>query len=257
MKFDAHVHVFDQDTPLRDVRRYAPSTPAPAEELLTQMHACGVEGALLVQTSFAASPDNLFAVAAARPAQFKVVVAPATHEELVANQDAWIERGAVGIRLNFLGKQLPDLGGRQWQESAEMMADSGLHLELHGEKAEWQPLYPILREWPGDVVIDHLGRVDEPQSMAELAAANDRVWFKVSAPYRWPRREAAIELLRFLREVCPDRLLWGSDWPHTQHEGQVDYASMVAFAQATYDLALLDAFDANLQRLLGVRAFGR
>lgn len=86
---------------------------------------------------------------------------------------------------------------------------------------QWLTLAPALCGWPSAVVIDHLGlpgrSAEADRCMLDLAA-RDQVWVKVSGTYRSAPGAAAGMLRRILDEVGPDRPLWGSDWPWTQHE---------------------------------------
>lgn len=82
------------------------------------------------------------------------------------------------------------------------------------------------------------------------------MWFKVSAPYRWPDPALVAEAVdRMVATQAGQRLIWGSDWPHTQHEAEASYADMVRHAHQAWPAALSEAFDQNLQRLLGDRRF--
>ncbi len=255
MRFDAHTHLFDSRVPLRGRRRYAPSYEASPTALLRHLDDHDIAGALLVQTSFAATPDPLFATAQEYEGRFRVVVAPADIDELEAHWDEWVARGAVGVRLNLLGRELPPLASPRWRAAGERMAEAGVHLEVHAEGAQWGELNESLLDWPADLVIDHLGRPRAAGDLGPLAGA-ERTWFKVSGPYRWPDEGAARMLLDdVIERTGGERLLWGSDWPHTQHESEVDYDAMVCFAQEGLPDVVARAADANLQRLLGARAF--
>jgi len=95
------------------------------------------------------------------------------------------------------------------------------------------------------IVIDHFGRpdarsgLDQPgfREMLELGLSG-QVWMKVSGIYRLEGSEsqnldfarAALPLL--VQSFGPQRLVWGSDWPHTQHEGRVSYGTVVEQLQA-------------------------
>jgi predicted TIM-barrel fold metal-dependent hydrolase len=89
----------------------------------------------------------------------------------------------------------------------------------------------LLRELPLQVVIDHLAHVriaegvDQPafRLMRELLERNDHIWVKLSSADRWsadgpPAYSDAVPFGRALVETRPDRLIWASDWPHTQYK---------------------------------------
>ena len=254
MDLDAHLHVFHDGLPLRAQRRYAPDYSATTETLLARLDAEGVRGAVLVQPSFLADHDYLLAAVAEHPDRFRAVVSPAGLEELGREWGRWAEAGIVGVRLNLVGRDLPDLAVPQWRSVGEDMREGGIHLEIHASGDQWSGLVPQLVDWPSDVVIDHLGRTSQVDALVELGE-REHVWFKASAPYRWPDVAAAERLVGELVErTGGERLLWGSDWPFTQHESEVDYRGMVAAVEQRFPEVAARADD-NLQRLLGERAF--
>lgn len=253
MDLDAHLHVFHDQLPLRAERRYAPDYPATTSDLLTRLDAEGMRGAVLVQPSFLADHDYVLAAVAEHPDRFRAVTSPVDLDELRREWGRWVEAGVVGIRLNLVGRELPDLAGPEWRSVGTDMAEGGIHLEIHASGEQWSGLVPMLETWPSDVVIDHLGRTADVDDLIPLGE-REHVWFKASAPYRWPDVEAAERLVHTLIDrTGGQRLLWGSDWPFTQHESQVDYAGMVAAAESRFPQVAARA-DANLQRLLGERA---
>jgi len=137
-------------------------------------------------------------------------------------------KGAVGIRLNLIGKPDPDLASPQWSSHIARLVDLGWQIEIQAEARRWQNLLPKFIERGATVVVDHFGLpdqelgVDDPGFKQLLSFGISRkVWVKLSAQYRsGPKGEtiaaAAYPLLRDAFGV--DRLVWGSDWPHTQFE---------------------------------------
>lgn len=254
MDLDAHLHVFHDGLPLHAQRRYAPDYSATPADLLAQLDADGMRGAVLVQPSFLADHDYLLAAAQDHPDRFRAVVSPSDLDELRGEWARWIEAGIVGVRLNLVGRDLPDLVAPEWRSVGRDMAEGGIHLEVHASGDQWAVLLPQLEAWPSSVVIDHLGRIVDVDPLIELGE-RDHVWFKASAPYRWPDVAAAERLVRGLIErTGGQRLVWGSDWPFTQHEAEVTYAGMVDAAEARFPQVAALA-DGNLQRLLGEREF--
>lgn len=255
VNIDAHVHLFGPDTQLRPNPRYLPSYSVTPRDLIDRLSSAGQDGALLVQTSFAAAPDDLFRVQEADPERFRVVASAASLEELEAGWADWSARGVVGVRLNLLGRPAIDLTAPGWQRLAEQMASEGVHLELHAEGGDWDALAEGVRRWPGQVVIDHLGRPRALEPLSELARL-EHVWFKVSAPYRWPVRQVAESLLAdTIASAGGGRLLWGSDWPHTQFEDSVTYESMVRFRDEELPAVVRERAGGNLAVLLGSRGW--
>ncbi|PLC42797.1 hypothetical protein C0Q88_12765 [Ralstonia pickettii] len=239
---DTHAHVFERGLPLADARRYAPTYDAPLPAYLAQLDAHGVSHGVLVQPSFL-GVDNSYLLAALKQAPQRLrgvaVIDPAAPETLLAQMNA---EGIVGIRLNLIGAADPQLKSPVWQAALARLHALGWHVELHVEARRLPALLQPLLEAQVNVVVDHFGRpdpalgVDDPGFAALLAAGRSRrVWVKISGAYRNGangRGEAIAQaaMPRLKDALGLDRLVWGSDWPHTQFESQINYDTMWAFA---------------------------
>ncbi|MEV8472465.1 amidohydrolase [Ralstonia sp. UNC404CL21Col] len=239
---DTHAHVFERGLPLADARRYAPTYDAPLPAYLAQLDAHGVSHGVLVQPSFL-GVDNSYLLAALKQAPQRLrgvaVIDPAAPETLLAQMNA---EGIVGIRLNLIGAADPQLKSPVWQAALARLHALGWHVELHVEARRLPALLQPLLEAKVNVVVDHFGRpdpalgVDDPGFAALLAAGRSRrVWVKISGAYRNGadgRGEAIAQaaMPRLKDALGLDRLVWGSDWPHTQFESQINYDKMWAFA---------------------------
>jgi predicted TIM-barrel fold metal-dependent hydrolase len=260
---DTHIHVFVRGLPLAPVRRYAPDYDATLDDYRARMGEHGISHAVIVQPSFLGT-DNSFMCAALRqsPSQLRgiAVVAPGIAEHELAALDA---DGVVGIRLNLDGLPLPDFEQREWKRLLESVARRGWHVEVHRDGRDLPHLVAPLLDAGVDVVVDHFGRpddvmgVDDPGFRYLLAQGRTRrVWSKLSAAYRngnagrgsamAPR---AAQLL--LEHLGPDRLLWGSDWPHTRHEAVVQ----IADTQRAFEHWIGDA--GERAQILGANALSR
>ena len=231
---DSHAHVFVRGLPLAAARRHAPDYEATLAEYLALLDAHGVSHGVLVQPSFLGT-DNRFLIAALRasPARLRgvAVVDPRVDD---ATLQAMAEAGVVGIRLNIVGMPLPDLSRPEWQRLFVRVRALGWHVELHREARDLALAAQPVLDAGCTLVVDHFGRPasapatsDEGFAWLLDAAASGRVWVKLSAAYRnWPAaapaRDAAEALLK---AFGPERLVWGSDWPHTQHREIADYAT--------------------------------
>lgn len=239
---DTHAHVFERGLPLANARRYAPTYDAPLSSYLAQLDAHGVSHGVLIQPSFL-GVDNSYLLAALKQAPQRLrgvaVIDPAAPETLLTQMNA---EGIVGIRLNLIGAADPQLKSPVWQAALARLHALGWHVELHVEARRLPALLQPLLEAQVNVVVDHFGRpdpalgVDDPGFAALLAAGRSRrVWVKISGAYRNGangRGEAIAKaaMPRLKDALGLDRLVWGSDWPHTQFESQINYDKMWAFA---------------------------
>jgi len=231
---DTHAHVFHRGLKLASGRRYAPDYDAPLSLYLQQLDQNGTTNGVLVQPSFLGT-DNSYIVECLGQSGGRLR-GIAMVEPTISSQDilALDKAGIVGIRLNLVGQQLPDLSAPEWKALLANLKSANWQVEIQRNASDLVGLVPKLLDAGVSVVLDHytlpdpkLG-VDDPAFQSVLKfGATGRVWVKISAPYRnGPNGEAfakqAYPLLRAAFGL--DHLLWGSDWPHTQFEKTETYA---------------------------------
>jgi predicted TIM-barrel fold metal-dependent hydrolase len=242
---DTHAHIFRCGLPLASARRYAPDYDATLADYLRMLDGHGIARGVLVQPSFLGS-DNRYLLDGLRRAPQRLrgiaVVAPDIGFEELARLDA---AGVVGLRLNLVGGAgLPEFSSTRWRMLLQRLQELAWQVELHREARDLPRLLPPLLDAGVNVVVDHFGRpdaaagIDDPGFRYLLAAASSRrVWLKLSAAYRNGSdgagariAQAALPLLRSAFGL--DRLLWGSDWPHTRFERSASVASSLALLEA-------------------------
>jgi len=231
---DSHAHVFVHGLPLAPGRRYAPAYEATPDDYRAMLASLGLSHGVLVQPSFLGT-DNGFLLCCldAHPGQLRgvVVVDPARD---IVQIEAWHARGVVGVRANLIGAPLPDFGDAVWGPFLERMVALHWHLEVQIEAARLPVIAPALLNSGVRIVVDHFGRFDPALGIRDPGFASllslghtRRVWVKVSGAYRVsPNRldpaaalaTAASAWPALVREFGVDRLVWGTDWPHTQFE---------------------------------------
>ena len=154
----------------------------------------------------------------------------------VEQLDKLQKAGVVGIRLNLIGLPGPDFGSTAWAALLDQVRQRNWQIEVHQAAGELQPVLEPLLAARVKVVVDHFGRPDESLGVDDpgfryLLSLGDtrRIWVKLSASYRNGSDErgektaiAAVPLLR--NAFGLDRLVWGSDWPHTLFEESVSYS---------------------------------
>jgi predicted TIM-barrel fold metal-dependent hydrolase len=239
---DTHAHVFHRGLKLAPGRRYAPDYDAPLALYLEQLDRNGMSNGVLVQPSFLGT-DNSYLVESLKTAGGRLRGIAVVDPSVTADELRALDRaGVVGIRLNLVGQPLPDLAAGEWKALLGNVKSMGWQVELQRNASDLAVLAPQLLDHGVTVVLDHyalpdpkLGVADPGfQSVLKLGATRN-VWVKISAPYRngASGESFAKEAYPLLRKAYGlDRLLWGSDWPHTQFEASQAYAKNRQFLDA-------------------------
>lgn len=224
---DTHFHIFGPEDryPFVPDRRFTPPD-ASIESYLHLHKTLGLSRAVLVQPS-GYGIDNRRQLDAAREMDIAtrvvVVVPPAiTDPEL---EDLY-RAGARGVR--FIPTQPGGLPLDELERFGARLGALGWHVQMMLSPAHLVELAPRLAKLRCDFVIDHMGDiqaaegVDQPAFQALLRLLDgDRCWIKLSAGYHMseqsPPYDEVIPLAHALVRARPDRLFWGSDWPHANH----------------------------------------
>jgi predicted TIM-barrel fold metal-dependent hydrolase len=234
---DCHAHVFRRDLPMPDRRRAPTGYDATVDDYLHQLDTHEVSHGVLIQPSFLGT-DNSYLVAAlrARPDRLRgvAVIEPGiTDEDLQALAAA----GVVGIRLNLIGLRTPDFASPAWATLLQRLRLLQWQVEVHQVADKLEAAIDPLLAAGLNVVVDHFGRpdaalgIDDPGFRYLLSTGRTRqVWVKLSGAYRngghgagEATALAAVPLLKASHGL--DRLVWGSDWPHTLFEKSADYTT--------------------------------
>lgn len=232
---DTHAHVFHRRLALAPGRRYAPDYDAPLELYLQLLDRNGMSHGVLVQPSFLGT-DNSYLVESVKVAGGRLRGIAVVDPGISMGELRVLDRaGIVGIRLNLVGQPLPDLAAPEWRGLLAAAKSMGWQVEVQRNASDLAALVPQLLDHGVTVVLDHyalpdpkLGVADPGfQSVLKLAASRN-AWVKISAPYRngAAGESFAHQAYPLLRDAYGvDRLLWGSDWPHTQFEARQSYDS--------------------------------
>jgi predicted TIM-barrel fold metal-dependent hydrolase len=227
---DCHAHVFGPAArfPYAPERRYTPPD-CPAPMYVRVLRTIGCERAVIVQPSVYAT-DHSATLDALTSGLFAFrAVAVIAGGESDAALAALHAAGVRGARLNLhtagAGLALADA-----ERIARRIAPLGWHLQIYAGIATLPDLDGLLARLPVPVVIDHMGLpdvaagIDAPGFRAlRRALAGGRCWAKLSGAYRMsrtaPRYPEVMPYARALVAANPERLVWGSDWPHPNFEG--------------------------------------
>ena len=224
---DTHVHVFRPDLyPYAGDRAYTPGRMT-AGDLAAFLSAHGLDRVVLVQPSVCGTDNRALVDALAelgpRARGIAVIDPAAAGDSELADLDA---AGVVGIRLNVATR---DVGGLRSaiEQAAARLAGTAWLIQIHAPAALIKDAAGVLQQVRQPVVIDHFGSVrcggsGLPDGVDVLIAlARDGpAYIKLSAAHRVSdgRSEAwsdVAPLAQALVAAVPDRLIWGSDWPHT------------------------------------------
>jgi 2-pyrone-4,6-dicarboxylate lactonase len=222
---DTHCHVISTSAayPMAPSRSYTPP-PAPEEKYLARLGATGCSRGVLVQISVYGT-DNRYMLEVLRhnPDRLRgiaVVTPEVTDQELEAMHAA----GVRGLRINVL---FPGAGLSfdAMETLARRIAPLGWHMQFLVDGRELPGLLPRMRKLPCPGVIDHMGHLPAAlgfqhpgfQAVRELVA-NHGWWAKLSGAYRISDDcndfAEVVPIAQGLIEAAPDRMVWGSDWPH-------------------------------------------
>mgnify|MGYP003634958670 FL=1 len=236
IQYDCHAHVYETVTAV-DGARYVPATTAPLSAWLKHQRDHGLRGGVIVQVSFLGTDNSEMCAALAgldrqHFAGVGVVGLDIGDDEL----DQLDRAGMRGVRWNLVrGAEIPDFREQRTQAFFQKLRNRNLHLEVHLEGPRLAPHLAELADQGVPLVVDHFGLPSDPLPKNDpliqaVIGLKDRstLYFKLAAHYRIPFdvRPHAESLLSLLPD---DHAVWGSDWPHTQHEHISDYRQVMDF----------------------------
>jgi 2-pyrone-4,6-dicarboxylate lactonase len=225
---DAHCHVFGPGDvfPYAPERKYTPCD-APKEKLWQLRDYLGFERNVIVQATCHGS-DNRALVDALRDSKGRARGVATVRQDVTDAELRDLDAAGVrGVRFNFV-KRLVDTTPRETLLAiAERIKPLGWHIVIYFEAQELPELYDFFTSLPTVVVVDHMGRPDvtkpvdgpEFELFLKLLREHRNFWSKVSCPERLSKTgpDAYEDVIPFARRVVesfPDRVLWGTDWPH-------------------------------------------
>ena len=223
---DAHCHIFGPGDkyPYAPNRSYTPPD-APLERFKELQATLGLSRAVLVNASCHGTDNAVILDAIAQSAGQYRGVANVNADFTDEDFEALNEGGVRGVRFNFV-KHLggtPDLN--VFHNVVERIKNLDWHVVLHFDAADLVEFNGLLKKLPVPFIIDHMGRVptgdgldQEPFRRLLGAASMDNCWVKICGAERistaGPPFTDAVPFAQALLEVAPERILWGTDWPH-------------------------------------------
>jgi 2-pyrone-4,6-dicarboxylate lactonase len=161
--------------------------------------------------------------------------------------------------LNFVRRLVDPKPDRYYRGLIDRIAPLGWHTVVYFEPADLAERWDFFTSLPTTVVVDHMGRPDVTQSptgpdfgrFLRLLRENNQYWVKVTGPERLtvsgPPYDDVVPFGRALVDEFPDRVLWGTDWPHPNMRSHmpddgklVDFVPRIAPSEAAQRKLLVD-----------------
>ncbi len=224
---DAHCHVFGpgDQFPFAPERKYTPCDAGKAQ-LFALRDFLGFSRNVVVQATCHGTDNRAMVDALVHSNGLArgvaTVGASVTRDEIAAMHEA----GVRGVRFNYVKRLVEPKPDAYYRGIIERIAEFGWHIVVYFEAADLAEKWDFFTSLPTTVVVDHMGRPDVTKSPdgPEFARfldfmARDNIWSKVTCPERLsksgpPTYDDFVPFARTLVERFPDRVLWGTDWPH-------------------------------------------
>ena len=229
---DCHAHVFGERTKYgyADNRLYTPPQGVLLKEYLAMLDAIGFTRGVMVHTGVHGT-DNSVIVDALRQTNGRLRAVALLRKDVTDEElEALDQAGVRGFRANLVAKI-----GVQFEAARKLaarVAPLGWHAQFLMDVENFPDLDRIADAYPCEMVIDHMGRpevakgVNAPGFQALVRALkNGRAWSKLSAPYRTSRGAIPYDditpFAHALVAAAPERLVFGTDWPHVMMDGEM------------------------------------
>lgn len=232
---DAHCHVFGPGDvfPYAPERKYTPCD-APKEKLWELRDFLGLERNVIVQASCHGHDNRALCDAlthsGGRARGVASVATNVTDDELTLLDRA----GVRGARFNFVKRLVDARPNDEYTDLAARLAPLGWHVVIYFEAADLEDRFEFFSNLPVTLVVDHMGRPDvtkDPEGpefdlFIRLMRDNADIWCKVTCPERLsksgpPGYEDVAPFARRIVSEFPNRVLWGTDWPHPNMKSHV------------------------------------
>ncbi|MGO4714464.1 amidohydrolase family protein [Bradyrhizobium sp. 2TAF24] len=253
---DTHTHIFGPAAtyPFSPKRPYSPPD-APLAMFRSLHDKIGVARAVIVNATVHGFDNRVVTDAIAQSEGRYLGIANINDAMSDAELHALDKAGIRGCRFASL-KRLGGVGDMKvFRRLVDRVAAIGWHVDIYLEQGTVREFAPILQALPVTYVIDHMGTIDagkgldDPEFKALLALqrADEKCWIKITGPERASATGApfhdVVPFARALIDNAPDRVIWGTDWPHPNVKVMPNDGDLA-------DLVPLYAPEADMQRKL-------
>lgn len=235
---DAHVHIFGPGArfPYASGRTFTP-VDAPKEALFALHRKLGINRCVIVQTLLHGYDNRVVedAIRAGGGRYLGVGLVPLDVED--AELARMAAAGFRGLRFHFMGQEAADADIEALVRFSHRLKPLRMHLQLHFESRHIHRLAAPLARSAVPVVLDHIGRVDAAlgRTHADFAALhallrNPLFHVKVSGVDRITRQghyDTGVPFAAALVSDYPEQCVWGTDWPHPNHDHVPDDGALV------------------------------
>jgi 2-pyrone-4,6-dicarboxylate lactonase len=231
---DAHAHVFGpfDRFPLADDRSYTPAAH-PADDFVAHLDRLGIDRGVLVTASASGTDNGAVLHALERyPSRLRGVVVT-TAQTSDVDLDHWHALGVRGVRANLFQRDghavyRNGVGLDALEALAPRLAARGWHAQIWIHAPDLPTLAPRLLALGVPIVVDHMGRMDAARGVDDPGfamlcrlVADGRAWAKLSGADRntgeGPPYADIDPFADALLRANPERLVWGTDWPHINY----------------------------------------
>ena len=240
---DAHLRIYDPAFKMAWPKLRAQPNASAAEYKLLQRR-LGTTRAIVVQPAVYGT-DNRATLAAVGTLGLENARAVGVLHPTVtdAELDELHAGGMRGLRFTQHDPATAVTSPDMIEPLARRIAERGWHTQLHLRGDQIVAMRDVIERLPGTLVIDHMGRLPQPEGTAHPAfdvvrklLDSGRGWVKLSGPYLDtkvgpPRYLDATKVAREYVKAAPERCVWGSDWPHPTESTKPDDAVLLDLLQ--------------------------
>ena len=225
---DAHCHVFGPAAhfPFSSQRKYTPCD-ASKKQLFELRDFLGFERSVIVQATCHGNNNDALEDALLNSndkARGIASVGVEVNHDTLRRLD---QAGVRGVRFNFVKRLVDTTPKETFKMISNMIAEYGWHIVVYVESQDLEELVPFLKALPTTIVFDHMARPDVTKgtdskefNLLMKLMENEKFWCKTTCPERLTKIGPEYnysDVLPFMQKLVttfPDRVLWGTDWPH-------------------------------------------
>ena len=225
---DAHCHVFGPAAhfPFSPQRKYTPCD-ASKEQLFELRDFLGFERSVIVQATCHGNNNDALEDALLNSNDRARGIASVGEDIDHATLRRLDQAGVRGVRFNFVKRLVDNTPKDIFKKISKMIAEYGWHIVVYVESQDLEEIVSFLKALPTTVVFDHMARPDVAKgtdskefNLLMKLMENEKFWCKTTCPERLTKISPEYnysDVLPFMQKLVtnfPDRVLWGTDWPH-------------------------------------------